>query len=862
LSSSPKSPRRRKPSAKKPGAKGRRSAGKAGRKSTAKAGARRSGAPRRRRQALPKPLVIPYPLEQHEDFSFQSVLPLLPLRDVVIFPGMIVPLFVGRPGSVVAVERAVAADKVFAAITQREPQEAEPKPEDLYDVGVVLRALQVLRMPDGTIKILVEAICRVQVERIVWVTDHYRVAVKLWEPPVRETSELKALSRSVATRFQEYVELNKRIPDEVIAALGDAHDPRRVANVTSGHLLIELADRQALLASPDLQSHLTRLSEILTEELEILRIEQKIEGEVKSQVFKGQKEFYLQEQLKAIRKELGESATEDQDIEELREAVEKSGMPAEVRKKALTEVQRLARMSPMSPEATVVRTYVETLVSLPWRKRTRDRLDLDRAQSILDEDHYGLEKIKERILEYLAVVKLAKRMRGSILCLVGPPGVGKTSLGRSVARALGRKFVRMSLGGVRDEAEIRGHRRTYIGSMPGRIIQGIRKAGTKNPVFLLDEVDKLSSDFRGDPSAALLEVLDPEQNHAFNDHYLEADFDLSEVMFITTGNVLPAILPALRDRMEVLRLPGYLKHEKEGIARRFLIPKQLEAHGLAEGDLTISEESLRLLITRYTREAGVRNLEREIASLCRKAARARVSGARGKIRIGAKTLKKYLGPPRYPERRLPPKDRIGVASGLAWTEYGGDVLPVEVTVLPGTGKLSLTGRLGEVMRESAQTALTHARSRAGVLGLSPDFSDQLDVHMHMPEGAIPKDGPSAGVCIATAVVSALTRVAVRRDVAMTGEITLLGEVLAVGGLNEKVVAASLAGYTRLILPRQNEPDWQEIPAEAKRGLRVNFVNRVDDVLCAALVPSAVVDRLRTAKEHGLASDSLPGLAAH
>jgi ATP-dependent Lon protease len=575
-------------------------------------------------------------------------------------------------------------------------------------------------------------------------------------------------------------------------------------------------------------------------------------------VSRGQKEFYLQEQLKAIRKELGEAGSDDDDTAELLEAIEKSGMPKDVREKAATEVQRLARMSPMSPEASVVRGYVETLAALPWKKRTRDRLDLDRAREILDEDHYGLDKVKDRILEYLAVVKLVKRPRGSILCLVGPPGVGKTSLGRSVARALGRKFVRVALGGVRDEAEIRGHRRTYIGSMPGRIIQGVRRAGTKNPVFLLDEVDKLSSDFRGDPASALLEVLDPEQNKVFNDHYLDCDFDLSEVLFVTTANVLPAIPPPLRDRMEILRLPGYLEHEKLGIAKRFLLPKQLREHGLTSDDLSVSTDAWKKLITRYTREAGVRNVEREIASLCRKVARQKVKGPGKKVRVNVKKLETLLGPPRFPERRLPETDRVGVASGLAWTEYGGDVLPVEVAVLPGNGKILLTGRLGEVMRESARTALTYARSRASLLGLSSDFAERIDLHVHMPEGAIPKDGPSAGVCITTAVISALTRVPVQRDVAMTGEITLLGDVLAIGGLNEKVVAAALAGYSRVIVPRANEPDWQELPSEVKRGLDVTFVDHVDEVLGNALASSPTIARLVDRSKDD--PPGLPGIA--
>jgi ATP-dependent Lon protease len=797
-----------------------------------------------------------------EQIRFRNVLPLLPLRDVVLFPGMMAPLLVGRPASVAAVEHAVADDKIFAVLTQRDPQESDPTAEGLHSIGTVVRALQLLRAPDGTLKLLVEGICRFR--RLGLANRGKHVVVRLEPAEVRaeKTPELEALMRGVVQLFQEYVSLNRRLPDELAAAVENVHEPLHVAHAVSGHLLVDLEGRQQLLEAVHPKAQLEQLTSLLGHELEILRLERKIEGAVRTRVSKGQKEFYLQEQLKAIKKELGETSGDDEDGSELRERVARAGMPKEVEEKALAEVDRLKRMSSMSPEATVVRGYVETLVGLPWRKRTRDRLDLGKAKRILDEDHYGLGKVKDRILEYLAVVQLVKRPRGSILCLVGPPGVGKTSLGRSVARALGRRFVRVSLGGVRDEAEIRGHRRTYIGSMPGRIIQGIKRAGTKNPVFLLDEVDKLAADFRGDPSAALLEVLDPEQNRTFSDHYLDVDFDLSEVLFITTANVLPAIPPPLRDRMEILRLPGYLEHEKMGIARKFLLPKQVKEHGLKGADLSLSDEAVRILVTRYTREAGVRNLEREIATICRKVARDRVGGGKPARRrvIGVKNLEKLLGPPRYPERRLPDRDRIGTASGLAWTEWGGDVLVVEVAVVPGSGKILLTGRLGEVMRESARTALTYARRRAPMLGLDPDFAERVDLHLHMPEGAIPKDGPSAGVCIATAVVSALLRVPVRRDVAMTGEITLLGKVLPIGGLNEKVVAAAVAGYSRVLVPKANEPDWEEISAQAKRDLTVTFVDHVDEVLRHALTPSPALERLLAAPEDGPAQEGLPGFA--
>jgi ATP-dependent Lon protease len=862
LSSSPRKPRKRKPEGSSPRTRkakaGAKRAAGARPSAQAKAGAKRVAGAKRASAKTRTGRRLVHRRDGEEVLRFAPELPLLPLRDVVIFPGMMVPLLVGRAPSVAAVERALERDRVFCAVAQHDPQEAEPGAGDLHDVGTVVRALQVLRVPDGSMKLLVEGVCRVAVKSVVSRAAYLDARVELAERPAEATKELKALVRQVVEAFERYVHLNRRIPDEVLSAIAGVERPRDLAHVISGHLLVDLPVRQSLLANLDLKGQLQALGRLLGEEIEVLQIERKIEGQVRDRVSKGQKEFWLQEQLKAIRRELGESGEEESDGGELRAAVEKAGLPREVREKALGEIDRLGRMSPMSPEATVVRGWVETVVALPWKKRTRDRLDVKRAAEILDGDHYGLEKVKDRILEYLSVVKLVKRPRGSILCLVGPPGVGKTSLGRSIARALGRKFVRVALGGVRDEAEIRGHRRTYIGSMPGRIIQGIRRAGTKNPVFLLDEVDKLSSDFRGDPSSALLEVLDPEQNKAFNDHYLEVDFDLSEVLFVTTANVLPAIPPALRDRMEILRLPGYLEHEKVGIARQFLLPKQIERHGLTEADVSITDQALRVLVMRYTREAGVRNVERELATLCRKAARRKAEGGTRRLRIGVKTLEKMLGPPRFPERRLQDEDRVGVATGLAWTEYGGDVLPCEVIVLPGTGKILLTGRLGEVMRESARAALSYARSRASSLGLEPDFTERMDLHLHIPEGAIPKDGPSAGVCIAVAVISALTRTPVRRDVAMTGEITLHGKVLPIGGLNEKVVAAALAGYRQVVVPAANRPDWQEISEVARRKLDVAFADHVDEVLRAALVPSPALERMLAPRTP--AASTLPGMA--
>jgi ATP-dependent Lon protease len=770
-----------------------------------------------------------------ETFTFQDRLPLLPLRDVVVFPYMTIPLLVGRLPSINAIEKAVARDRMLFVTAQRRSEIADPSHDELYKVGTVVRVLQLFRLPDGTMRVLVEGISRVRVERFHWSSDYYTVKVVPLAEPSGAGAEVEALMRSVLALFNDYVHLNRRIPDEVLMTANNITDPSSLAHTVAAHLLIKVPQKQGLLEVEGADARLKLLSQTLASELEIVKLERKIEGQVRSQVHKNQKEFYLNEQLKAIRKELGHQNEFSNEVDELGVAIKRARMPREVTAKAMKELDRLAKMSFMSPEATVVRNYLDWLVSLPWSRATKDHEDIREVERILDEDHYGLRKVKERIVEYLAVLKLSGKNKGPILCFVGPPGVGKTSLGKSIARALGRRFVRVSLGGVRDEAEIRGHRRTYIGSLPGRVVQSLKKAGSKNPVFLLDEVDKLGSDFRGDPAAALLEVLDPEQNHTFNDHYLEVDFDLSQVMFICTANSLYNIPPALIDRMEMIRLPGYLEHEKVAIARSFLVPKQIEASGLKPEDLRIGLPALRALVNRYTREAGVRNLEREIAGLCRKTAKRKAAGLlKGRITITPNNLHRFLGPTRFLDSLVERKSRIGVANGLAWTEVGGELLTIEVSILPGKGELLLTGKLGEVMRESGQAALSYARSRSVQLGLDKWFYRDIDIHVHVPEGAIPKDGPSAGITIATALVSALTGIPTKPDIAMTGEITLRGSVLGIGGLNEKTVAARRAGVTTVLIPAANEKDLSEIPDDVRESLAFVKVETMDQVLEHAL----------------------------
>ena len=762
-------------------------------------------------------------------------LPVLPLRDVVIFPGMITPLLVGRPKSLEALEEAMRSDRLLHVVTQRQMSVDEPGPDDLFEVGTVVKILQLMRLVEGTMRILVEGVARGNIESFHRTRKYLRADVNVIQQEEESTQHQEALVRSVSSQFSEYIQLNKRIPDEVLRSVLPIEDPDRLADSIASHLIVKIETKQVILETIDLDERYRMISRALAEELEILRLEKKIEGEVKNQVQKNQKEFYLHEQLKAIRKELGQGGDESGELEDLRERIEAAGMPEAALETALKELDRLGRMSGMSPEATVVRNYLDTMLSMPWQTRSDDRLDLASVRRKLDEDHYGLKKVKERILEFLAVMKLSQSLKGPILCFVGPPGVGKTSLGQSIADATGRKFVRFSLGGVRDEAEIRGHRRTYIGSMPGRIIQSLIKAGTKNPVLLLDEIDKMSSDFRGDPASALLEVLDPEQNHSFSDHYLEVEFDLSEVMFITTANVIHTIPPALQDRMEIIRLPGYLEVEKIKIAQKHLLPKMLPRHGLRPSNVNISEAALKRIIQGYTRESGVRNLERELAKILRKVAKSVASSGKTQtIKVSSKNLSRYLGVSHHTDKELPGRSGVGVVTGLAWTSFGGDILRIEATFMPGTGKLTLTGQLGDVMQESAQIALSHARNMARVLPLKKNFYNEIDVHIHVPEGAIPKDGPSAGVAIATALVSNFFGIPVRRDVAMTGELTLKGEVLPIGGLNEKSVAALRAGVKEIVIPRGNAPYIKEMPKEVRAGLKIHTAETLKDVLKVAL----------------------------
>jgi len=771
-----------------------------------------------------------------EDYTVPAQLPLLPLRDVVVFPYMVTPLLVGRAASVAAVEAAMEADKLLCVAAQREADTEEPGRDGLYDVGTVIRVLQVIRTPDETLKILVEGLARVDLGDLVDRDDHLAIAVALRADETEQGPRIEALSRSIKDRFKDYVRLNKRLPDEVLLSVLNLEEIDRMADSISAYILGKTSLKQELLAEPSLRTRLSRINQILADELEILEIEQRIDSEVQSQVQKNQREFYLNEQLRAIRKELGYHSDDDSEVEEYVQKIEASDLPPEIREAAQREISRLARMPGMSPEATVVRNYLETLLELPWKKRSRDRIDTRRVRRRLDADHYGLAKVKDRIIEFLAVYQLTRKMQGTILCLVGPPGVGKTSLGRSIAESLGRRFVRISLGGVRDEAEIRGHRRTYIGSKPGRIIESLRKAGTKNPVFLLDEIDKLGADYRGDPSAALLEVLDPEQNAHFSDHYLEVDFDLSQVLFITTANSLHAIPPALEDRMEIIRLPGYLEHEKLAIAEHFLVPRQLERNGIKAWGAGFRRGALQTIIDGYTREAGVRNLEREIGAICRKVAKHRAERGRYTGRITAGNVSHYLGIPRYRRQQVDRDPEVGVVVGLAWTEAGGEILEIEASSMVGTGKLILTGNLKDVMKESAETALSYARGRCPDRG--GDWFKEHQVHIHVPEGAIPKDGPSAGIAMATAMVSLLSDRQVRKDVAMTGEVTLRGKVLPIGGLPEKAVAAIRAGARHLIIPRDNEKEFQELSPLIRKELTVHLVESMDEVLALALTDEA------------------------
>jgi len=762
--------------------------------------------------------------------------PLLPLRDIIVFPHMVVPLFVGRQKSIKALEEAMNKQKFILLAAQREAKTNDPGEDDIYRVGTLGSVVQLLRLPDGTVKVLVEGKKRARVLRYVDQSEYFLVEAEEIEEPCPKTTEIEALTRSINSTFEHYVKLNKKIPPEMIMSVASIEDPARLADTIVAHLGVKLEDKQALLEIENPAERLERVLGNMRSEIEILEVEKRIRTRVKKQMEKTQKEYYLNEQMRAIQKELGEKDEFKNEIQELEDKIKQKRMAAEAKEKAEKELKKLKMMSPMSAEATVVRNYIDWLISLPWSEFTDDKLDIVDAEKVLEEDHYGLEKVKQRILEYLAVQSLAGQMKGPILCLVGPPGVGKTSLGKSIARATGRKFVRISLGGVRDEAEIRGHRRTYIGALPGKIIQSMKKAGSSNPVFLLDEVDKMSTDFRGDPSSALLEVLDPEQNASFNDHYLDVDYDLSKVMFITTANTLEGIPRPLQDRMEIIRIAGYTEVEKQHIASRYLVKKQREANGLKDDNVEISDNALLGVIRHYTKEAGVRNLEREIASICRKVAVEVVKTDRNaRVRVNGKALAKYLGPPKYRYGKAEEDSRVGMATGLAWTELGGELLATEVTIMPGKGKLIITGRLGDVMQESAQAALSYVRSRADELGLERDFYQSTDLHIHVPEGAIPKDGPSAGITMATALVSALTKTAVRHDLAMTGEVTLRGRVLPIGGLKEKVLAAHRGGIKTVLIPAENEKDILDIPANVLRTVELVMVDHMDQVLRRALV---------------------------
>ncbi|HHY97785.1 MAG TPA: endopeptidase La [Firmicutes bacterium] len=766
--------------------------------------------------------------------SFRDVLPLLPLRGVLVFPYMTIPLEVGRDRSVGALEDAMMNERLIMLAAQKQARINEPAPSEIYEIGTISEIKQLAKLPDGTIRILVEGIMRARIEEYVQHDPCYKVRVARLEEEVEKTPEIEALMRTAINSFEQYVKLSKRIPPEILLSVMGIDEPGRLADDIASHLPLKMEDKQAILQAGSPRIRLEKLCTILSKEMEILEIERKIHVRVRKQMEKTQKEYYLREQMRAIQKELGEKDERAAEVEDYRDKIEAAKLPKDVEEKVLKELDRLEKMPPMVAEAVVVRTYLDWILALPWSVRTKDTIDVKAARQILDEDHYGLEKVKERILEYLAVKQLTNKMRGPILCLVGPPGVGKTSLGKSIARALGRKFVRFSLGGVRDEAEIRGHRRTYVGALPGKVIQAMRQAGSKNPVLLLDEVDKMSSDFRGDPAAALLEVLDPEQNCAFQDHYLEIPFDLSEVMFITTANIAQSIPRPLLDRMEMITIPGYTEDEKLQIAKHFLVPKEIKEHGLEDNGPTLTDGCILKVIREYTREAGVRNLEREISGILRKVAREVVEGRSGHIEITESDVEKYLGISKYHYGTAEIDDKIGVATGLAVTEVGGDILSIEVSVMKGNGKLTLTGKLGEVMRESAQAAYTYVRSRARELGISPSFHEDTDVHIHIPEGAIPKDGPSAGISIATALASALSLRAVRGDLAMTGEITLRGRVLPVGGIKEKVLAAHRSGIRIVILPEENEKDLEEIPENVRQEMEFIKVRHMDQVLDTAL----------------------------
>jgi len=779
---------------------------------------------------------IPKLFNKEDNSSPRLLVPLLPLRDIVVFPHMVAPLFVGRPKSVNALSEAMNRDKTVFLATQRKAGTDNPREKDIRNVGTIGTVLQLLKLPDGTVKALVEGKSRGRVARYLPNEEFFQVEVEpIFEEEISD-AEATALNRAIIENFEVYAKLNKNISKDLISNVSVISNPSQLADTVAAHFSFKIEEKQRLLETLKINDRLSHLLHLIKLEIEIFGMDQKIKGRVKEQMEKTQKNYYLNEQMRAIKKEMGAEEDPTEELNELEKRIKRKKMSKEGASKTRQEFKKLKMMTPMSAEATVVRNYIEWIITLPWFDRSKIRNDIEEAEIILDEDHYGLEKPKQRILEYLAVQSLVKKIRGPILCFVGPPGVGKTSLAKSVARATGRKFIRLSLGGVRDEAEIRGHRRTYIGAMPGKIIQSLKKIGVNNPVFCLDEVDKMSMDFRGDPSAALLEVLDPEQNYGFNDHYLDLDYDLSDILFITTANTLPEIPLPLQDRMEIIRLPGYTEYEKYHIAWDFLIPKQIKINGLEEKNVQFSKSAISTIIQRYTREAGVRNLEREIASICRKIAREALKDKnRTQFKVSSSSVQKYLGPPQYREGQIEDKDLIGIVTGLAWTQVGGDLLCVESTVMPGKGELIITGKLGDVMKESAQAAVSYVRSRAERLMIEDDFHKSYDIHIHIPEGAIPKDGPSAGISMCTSIVSTLTKRPVYRDIAMTGEITLRGRILPIGGLKEKILAAHRGGIKKVIIPNENEKDLKDIPTSVQKQIDIVLVENMDEVLSHALI---------------------------
>ncbi len=791
--------------------------------------------------------------------------PVLPLRDIVVFPHMIVPLFVGREKSIRALEEVVKNDGLILLATQKNAGDDDPETKDIYEIGTLARVLQLLKLPDSTVKVLVEGVGRAKALAYTADDNFYQAEAVALEEESGKKVEVEALGRSVVSEFESYVKLNKKISPEIVAAVSQIDEPAKLADTVASHLAVKIADRQAVLEVMNVAHRLEKVLSLMESEMSVLQVEKRIRSRVKRQMEKTQREYYLNEQMKAIQKELGDGEEGRDELAELEERISKTKLTKEARDKAIAEVKKLRQMSPMSAEATVVRNYLDWLLGIPWGKKSKIKKDLKIAQGVLDDDHFGLDKVKDRIVEYLAVQQRANRLAGPILCLVGPPGVGKTSLGKSIAKATGREFVRMSLGGVRDEAEIRGHRRTYIGSMPGKIIQSMKKAKTSNPLILLDEIDKMGQDFRGDPSAALLEVLDPEQNAAFNDHYLEVDYDLSNVMFVTTANTLN-IPPALLDRMEVIRIAGYTEDEKLEIARRHLIPGTIKKHGLESKEWSIDDEALMTLIRRYTREAGVRNLERELANTVRKAVKEIVLSKKKKIAVSTPVLEEYLGPPRFRYGEAETEDQVGVVTGLAWTEVGGELLTIEGVMMPGKGKMTVTGNLRDVMKESISAAASYVRSRAIDFGIEPPLFDRRDIHVHVPEGATPKDGPSAGIAMASAIVSVLTGIPTRRDVAMTGEVTLRGRVLPIGGLKEKLLAALRGGIKKVLIPEDNAKDLVDLPKSVKSGLEIIPVSRMEQVLQHTLVrqPVPIVweEDLKATTPKAAEDDAAAGLIAH